>query len=324
MQVYAKRPPHVLADGPDLLSIYLRQISEYPLLTAERERELGTRIGELRKAVSNLREWAQNPVGLTAQGADACPDVREQLDKAELEFSAAREELINANLRLVVSIAKRYQNRGLSLMDLIDEGNLGLMDAIDRFDPRRGCRFSTYGTWWIRQAILKSLADTSRTIRIPIHMLNTHKRYARLAAHLAVDLGREPTHAELAAYLGCSEDRVRQVRELSTETLSLDSQLDDDGGSTMLDYVDSGEADAPLDHTLKAEALQTLARALQDISDRQRTIITLRFGLNGEGPLTLEQTGQRIGITRERVRQLQERALMELREQSDVAELIGG
>ena len=314
-QVRAKRPPHVLADGPDLLSIYLRQISEYPLLTAQRERELGSRISELRKEVAELRQHAET------NGEDS---TNSRLDDAELALSAAREELINANLRLVVSIAKRYQNRGLSLMDLIDEGNLGLMDAVDRFDTRRGCRFSTYGTWWIRQAILKSLADSSRTIRIPIHMLNTHKRFGRLAAHLADELGREPTHAELAAYLGDSEDRVRSVRELSTETSSLDSELGDDAGSTLLDFVDSGEADAPLDHTLKAEALRTLVRALQDLSDRQRTIITLRFGLNGDGPLTLEQTGQRIGITRERVRQLQERALLELREHPEIAELIAG
>lgn len=314
-QVRAKRPPRVLADGPDLLSIYLRQISEYPLLTAERERELGARIGDLRRTVAELRQNSD-------PGGD--PERARTLDAAQIELSAAREELINANLRLVVSIAKRYQNRGLSLMDLIDEGNLGLMDAVDRFDTRRGCRFSTYGTWWIRQAILKSLADTSRTIRIPIHMLNTHKRYGRLAAHLAEELGREPTHQELASYLGDTEERVRNVRELSTETSSLDAALDDKGGSTLLDFVDSGEIDAPLDHTLKAEALQTLARALQDLPDRQRTIITLRYGLSGDGPLTLEQTGQRIGITRERVRQLQERALLELREHPEIARLIAG
>lgn len=283
---------------PDPLSLYLRQISRYPLLSAEEERRLMARVAALR---SRLRR--RDAAGL----------------KEELARLKAR--MINANLRLVVSIAKRYQHRGLSLLDLIDEGNIGLIEAVERFDHTRGCRFTTYGTWWIRQAVIKSLADQGRIIRIPVHMLNTIKKCYLMAKFLAQELGRDPSAEEIARKLHLPTGRLREIMRHAQETTSLDTAVADDSSTRLEDLIRDEESERSLGMVFDVALQETIGSVLRKLSVREMRIITLRFGLDGEGPHTLEQTGTLLGITRERVRQIQERALAKLRGLGAIEEL---
>ena len=281
-------------EEPDPLSLYLRQLSRFPLLSGEEEIGIAQRIYELRKQLD--------------------PSDQDGSAYAELEeaIRAEKNKLINSNLRLVVSIAKKYQYRGLGLLDLIDEGNIGLIEAVDRFDHRRNCRFSTYGTWWIRQAIIKALADKGRTIRIPIHMLNTIKKCYFVAKELTNELGRDPSYEELAVYLDMSPDRVREVMELTQETTSLDSPVDDQHHTKLSDLIEDRMSHPPSERVFRVMLQQAIDRVLENLSEREVKIIQLRFGLLGKGPCTLDETGKQLGITRERVRQIQEAALTKL------------
>ncbi|MCX7788314.1 MAG: sigma-70 family RNA polymerase sigma factor [Spirochaetes bacterium] len=290
----------------DPLALYLKQISQYPLLTIEEEQQIGERIQTLRKELSELRKQERTD-----------PSDRERIEKeirrVEEELRTQKNRMINSNLRLVVSIAKKYQHRGLSLLDLIDEGNIGLIEAVERFDYTRGCRFSTYGTWWIRQAIIKSLADKGRVIRIPIHMLNTIKKCYFIAKNLTQELGRDPNNSELSEYMNISKEKVSAIMQLTQETASLDTTVDDDNLTQLSDLIrDDGNAE-PFESVFHLTIQDTLTQVLKQLSEREMRIIQLRFGLDGEGPLTLEETGKLLGITRERVRQIQEKAISKLR-----------
>jgi RNA polymerase primary sigma factor len=300
----------------DPLALYLKQISRYALLTGEEELQIGEQIQRDRASITALH---------AAYEAGTFPEEDYEREKArcDRELIATKNRMISSNLRLVVSIAKNYQHRGLSLLDLIDEGNIGLIEAVERFDYTRGCRFSTYGTWWIRQAIIKSLADKGRVIRIPIHMLNTIKKCYFVAKQLTQELGRDPNPDELADKLGMDPRKVKEIMKLSQETASLDTTVDEDNVTHLSDLIKDENVAEPFEEVFSMALQDTLSSVLKNLSQREITIIQLRYGLNGEGPRTLEETGKLLGITRERVRQIQEKAIQKLKELQELSEYQG-
>jgi len=297
----------------DPLALYLKQISKFSLLTVAQEQEIGEKI---MTAKTELRLVID---GLDLQNIPE--DLKVPLRQKEKLLLALKNRMINANLRLVVSIAKKYQHRGLSLLDLIDEGNIGLIEAVERFDYTKGCRFSTYGTWWIRQAIIKSLADKGRVIRIPIHMLNTIKKCYFVAKHLTQELGRDPSNEELADYMNLTEDKIKEILKISQETASLDGTVDEESVTRLSDLIRDENVQEPFENVFSVTLQDTLGSVLQQLSEREMRILQLRFGLGGESPLTLEETGKMLGITRERVRQIQEKAITKLRGLKMIREL---
>jgi RNA polymerase primary sigma factor len=304
-----------VAKETDPLALYFKQISKFPLLTVQEEQLIGEQIVILREQLKELdRVWEGR------ETEEIYKNRRKAIDSALL-FQKNR--MINSNLRLVVSIAKNYQHRGLSLLDLIDEGNIGLIEAVERFDYTRGCRFSTYGTWWIRQAIIKSIADKGRVIRIPIHMLNTIKKCYFVAKQLTQDLGRDPCDEELSDYLGIPLSKVKEIVKLSQETTSLDTIVDDGNLTRLADLIKDDNMEEPFEMVFSMTLQETMEDILSHLSEREMKIIQLRFGLAGEGPLTLEETGKLLGITRERVRQIQEKATFKLRGLKELHELKG-
>ena len=269
-----KEKPEAAARGRELLSLYLRDIAKVPLLTPDEEQELARRV----------------------QAGEA----------------AAERRLTEANLRLVVRVARRYLHRGLSLLDLIEEGNLGLLHAVRKFQPGRGTRFSTYAVWWIRQAVTRALANQARTIRLPVHVELLLGQYAKKKSALTQDLGRAPTTEEIAKAMGQPLDEIEHLERVSERPVSLDSPVGPDTSSTLQDTVKDAD---PLPGALAAtlQAREDLAGLLEDLPDQERTVVSLRFGLSGEPPLTLEAIGKRLGVTRERVRQVEGAALQRLR-----------
>jgi len=296
----------------DPLALYFRQISRFPLLTLHEEQNIGEKIINLRAKIKELEAEKKKNKNIDTTSEKTA------LDDALLHY---KNKMINSNLRLVVSIAKSYQHRGLSLLDLIDEGNIGLIEAVERFDYTRGCRFSTYGTWWIRQAIIKSIADKGRVIRIPIHMLNTIKKCYYVAKQLTQDLGRDPNEEELSEYLGVPVSKVKEIVKLSQETTSLDTIVDDGNLTRLADLIKDDNRAEPFEMVFSMTLQETMGGILSQLSKREMKIIQLRFGLTGENPLTLEETGKYLGITRERVRQIQEKAIWKLRTLHDLKEL---
>jgi RNA polymerase primary sigma factor len=294
----------------DPLALYFRQISNFPLLTVQEEQNIGEKIISLRSKLKDLE-------------AEHRPKAEYDREKAALDSALLfyKNKMINSNLRLVVSIAKNYQHRGLSLLDLIDEGNIGLIEAVERFDYTRGCRFSTYGTWWIRQAIIKSIADKGRVIRIPIHMLNTIKKCYYVAKQLTQDLGRDPSEEELSEYLRIPVSKVKDIIKLSQETTSLNAIVDEGNLTRLADLIKDEAAAEPFEMVFSMTLQETMRDILSQLSEREMKIIQLRYGLAGEGPLTLEETGKLLGITRERVRQIQEKATFKLRNIRALSEL---
>jgi RNA polymerase primary sigma factor len=296
----------------DPLALYFKQISKFPLLTLQEEQIIGEKIISLRGKLKALETDKEKNKDIDYSNEKTA------LDSALLHY---KNTMINSNLRLVVSIAKNYQHRGLSLLDLIDEGNIGLIEAVERFDYTRGCRFSTYGTWWIRQAIIKSIADKGRVIRIPIHMLNTIKKCYYVAKQLTQDLGRDPRDEELSEYLGIPVSKVKEIVKLSQETTSLDTIVDDGNLTRLADLIKDDARAEPFEMVFSMTLQETMGGILSQLSEREMKIIQLRYGLTGENPMTLEETGKYLGITRERVRQIQEKAIWKLRDLHDLKEL---
>lgn len=298
----------------DPLSLYLKQISSYPLLRKEEELEIGEQIQYHKQALNSLDAEFQIGEIRREEYLKLRDDLQNALDRY-------RKRMITSNLRLVVSIAKKYQHRGLSLLDLIDEGNIGLIEAVERFDYTRKCKFSTYGTWWIQQAVIKSIADKGRTIRIPIHVLNVIRKTFSVARHLTQEFGREPSFEEIADYMDITTEQVENMMKYSGETASLDVTVDDDNVTTLSDLVFSDEYEEPFDSMFNVNLQDILERSMKELSERERRIIVLRFGLNGSSPLTLEEIGSILGITRERVRQIQNKAIARMREIHMIREL---
>jgi len=296
----------------DPLALYFKQISKFPLLTVQEEQVIGEKIVSLRGKINKLEAEHEKKEIIDFD------DKKNALDNILLHY---KNRMINSNLRLVVSIAKNYQHRGLSLLDLIDEGNIGLIEAVERFDYTRGCRFSTYGTWWIKQAIIKSIADKGRIIRIPIHMLNTIKKCYYVAKQLTQDLGRDPSDEELSECLGIPVSKIKEIFKLSQETTSLGTIVDDGNLTRLADLIKDDTMAEPFEIVFSMTLQETIGIILSQLSEREMKIIQLRFGLTGEGPLTLEETGKLLGITRERVRQIQEKAIWKLRTLRELNEL---
>ena len=312
--------PQRTADGSDefydtdSLSLYLKQIAVYPLLSETDEQEIGSRIEKLR---GEIEEITRNGTDEPAREGELS-----RLRSLQNELREQKNLMINANLRLVVSIAKKYQNRGLGLLDLIDEGNIGLIEAVERFDHMRGCRFSTYGTWWIRQGIIKALADKGRVIRIPVHMLNTIRKCYFAARELTQELGRDPSHEELAVQLQMPAEKIEQILRLTQDAGSLDNTVEKDSPTSLAELIVDTRQATPFDLAFHIALQETLREVLTQLTEREMRIIELRFGLAGEGPFTLEETGRQLGITRERVRQIQEKAMRKLRDSSAIGEFL--
>jgi len=296
------------------LSVYLKQISMFPLLSKQEELSLGEAIKVSKREIADLD--AAFKEGRTRR--DRYMKRRNQLE-AELKLN--RDRMINGNLRLVVSIAKRYQHRGLSLLDLIEEGNIGLIEAVERFDYTRGCKLSTYGTWWIQQAVIKALADKGRTIRIPIHVLNTIRKCFSVSKFLTQELGRDPKSEEIASYMGIEGTRVKDVMRFSSETASLDITVDDENVTSLSDLICNDEYAEPFETVFFSTLKDILEKTLDCLDEREKDVIKLRFGLEEEAPLTLEEIGKILGITRERVRQIQNKAIAKLKLTSRMADL---
>ena len=297
----------------DPVRMYLQEIGRYPLLTPQQEVELAM----------------QMETGLRADEKLAVPgDALATTEKVILERSSrsadrARKRLVEANLRLVVSIAKKYVGRGLSLLDLIQEGNLGLIRAVEKFDYRKGFKFSTYATWWIRQAVTRALADQARTIRVPVHMVETINKLSRAQRTLMQDLGREPTIEEIAIELEMEPDRVSELRRIALDPVSLETPLGEEDDSTLGDFVEDTDAEVPVE-TASFKLLQEyLSLALEGLSERERQVLIMRFGLADGKVRTLEQVGDHFEVTRERIRQIETKALAKLRQPARAKRLEG-
>jgi RNA polymerase primary sigma factor len=289
----------------DAVRMYLREIGQVDLLTTDDERRLAQLIEEGKLAAQRIDEHA---VGDEVDDAEV-----RMLMRAVSRGQRAKSELTQANLRLVVSIAKRYSGRGMQLLDLIQEGNLGLMRAVDKFDYTKGFKFSTYATWWIRQAITRSIADQARTIRIPVHMVEHMNRVSRARRQMHQELEREPTVDELAVRLQLEPDRVRELLRYAQDPLSLDSPIGEEDESNLGDFIEDDSTDSPADAATRAMLTEAVGEVLNELSEREQEIVRLRFGLDGGQAKTLEEVGKEFGVTRERIRQIEAKTLAKLR-----------
>ncbi len=286
----------------DPVRMYLKEIGKVPLLTAAQEVTLAKRIEAGVMATERLESDA---VLSEAEHAG--------LDAVVVDGVLANKQLTEANLRLVVSIAKRYVGRGMALLDLIQEGNLGLIRAVEKFDYTKGFKFSTYATWWIRQAITRAIADQARTIRIPVHMVETMNKVVRVQRQMLQELGREPTVEEVAIKVEMTPDRVREIHRIGQEPVSLETPVGEEDDSFLGDFVEDPTAIAPATAAARALLTEAIEEALQELNDRERQVVRLRFGLDDGQVRTLEEVGKEFGVTRERIRQIESKTLAKLR-----------
>ena len=298
----------------DPVRMYLKEIGKVDLLTAADEVDLAMKIEAGLEASSKLEAAENGEIELTRA------EMR-RLTRVENVGLEAKQALISANLRLVVSIAKRYVGRGMLFLDLIQEGNLGLIRAVEKFDYEKGFKFSTYATWWIRQAITRAIADQARTIRIPVHMVETINKLVRVQRQLLQDLGRDPTPEEIGAEMDMSADRVREIQKISQEPVSLETPIGEEEDSQLGDFIEDSQAVVPPDAASFSMLQEQLTQVLDSLADRERKVIELRFGLVDGHPRTLEEVGREFGVTRERIRQIESKTLAKLRHPSRSSKL---
>jgi RNA polymerase primary sigma factor len=306
--VRAPAPEADLTPGSaDPVRMYLKEIGKVPLLSAAEEVVLARCVEAGLAAAERLGQYEEESA-ILAERARVTED-----ERLRREGLAARRILIEANLRLVVSIAKRYRNRGMAFLDLIQEGNLGLMRAVEKFDYSKGFKFSTYATWWIRQAITRAIADQARTIRIPVHMVDAINKIVRTQRQLLQDLGREPTVVEVARLVDATPERVREILRLSQDTVSLEQPVGDDDFS-LSDLLEDPAAVAPSEAAARALLNQAISGVLAELPERDRRVVSMRFGLDDGQMRTLEEVGREFGVTRERIRQIESKTLARLRQ----------
>ncbi len=302
----APAPPRVYraeSASFDPVRMYLKEIGKVPLLTGPQEVTLAQRI----EAGLHAADQLEQADGLLSEAE------RSGLEAVQADGILAKRQLIEANLRLVVSIAKRYVGRGMVLLDLIQEGNLGLIRAVEKFDYTKGFKFSTYATWWIRQAITRAIADQARTIRIPVHMVETMNKVLRVQRQLLQELGREPTVEEIAVKVEMTPDRVREIQRLGQEPVSLETPVGEEDDSFLGDFVEDPTAIAPATAAARALLTEAIEEALEELNERERAVVRLRFGLDDGQVRTLEEVGKEFGVTRERIRQIESKTLAKLR-----------
>ncbi|MFC0244471.1 RNA polymerase sigma factor RpoD [Falsochrobactrum ovis] len=268
------------------------------------------------RTITRLRSEIQNLATETAISIGEFRRIVNQVQKGEREASIAKKEMVEANLRLVISIAKKYTNRGLQFLDLIQEGNIGLMKAVDKFEYRRGYKFSTYATWWIRQAITRSIADQARTIRIPVHMIETINKIVRTSRQMLHEIGREPTPEELSEKLAMPLEKVRKVLKIAKEPISLETPVGDEEDSHLGDFIEDKNALLPIDAAIQANLRDTTTRVLASLTPREERVLRMRFGIGMNTDHTLEEVGQQFSVTRERIRQIEAKALRKLKHPS--------
>ena len=298
----------------DPVRMYLKEIGKVPLLTAAEEIDLAMKIEAGVAATEELEKAEEDGIELERRE-------KRRLSRIEQVGLDAKQQLIEANLRLVVSIAKRYVGRGMLFLDLIQEGNLGLIRAVEKFDYTKGFKFSTYATWWIRQAITRAIADQARTIRIPVHMVETINKLVRIQRQLLQELGREPTPEEIGEEMGLTAERVREIQKISQEPVSLETPIGEEEDSQLGDFIEDDAAVVPPDAASFSMLQEQLQKVLDGLAERERKVISLRFGLEDGHPRTLEEVGREFGVTRERIRQIESKTLAKLRHPSRSSKL---
>ncbi len=298
----------------DPVRMYLKEIGQIPLLNQEEEKKYAVAVSQGRFATEQLEDLKIGNIELAEK------DIHE-LNRAVEKAQFAKNKLVEANYRLVVSIAKRYVGRGLLFLDLIQEGNMGLMRAVDKFDYEKGFKFSTYATWWIRQAITRAVADQARTIRIPVHMVETINKMIRIQRQLVQDLGREPSLDEIANKMGITPEKVQNIQRIAKEPISLEAHVGEEEDSSLGDFISDPNALTPHEYMLQEMVKQTLDEVLETLTDREEKVLRLRYGLYDGKNHTLEEVGREFGVTRERIRQIEAKALRKLRSPSRQSKL---